>query len=65
MNVHASNTLTLTHCHTLLGGRELWLGKFSEIRRTAHILPTEQAFKDVIKCAMNRQFKMKSAFCHR
>lgn len=61
----------LTHSHSpiathFLGeGRELWLGKFSEIRRTAHILPTEQAFKDVIKCAMNRQFKMKSAFCHR
>lgn len=27
-----------------------------------NILKAEQAFKDVIKCAMNRQFKMKSAF---
>lgn len=29
---------------------------------THNILKAEQAFKDVIKCAMNRQFKMKSAF---
>lgn len=34
-------------------------------RNPHNILKAEQAFKDVIKCAMNRQFKMKSAFYHR